>query len=133
METINITNELQFKTSRSGGNGGQNVNKTETKVEVVFYISQSQILTESQKELLLTKYANKINSQGALSCYSQATRSQLSNKEIAIKQINALINKAFVKKKMRKPTRVPKAIKEKILSNKKLKGQTKQLRQKVRL
>ena len=131
MLLVDVSPELQYKTSRSGGNGGQNVNKTETKVEAVFYIKKSGILTPEQKVLVLLKYCNKINNDGSLTSYSQATRSQLSNKDIATKQINALINKAFIKKKMRKPTTIPKAVKNNILQNKKKRGETKLLRKKV--
>ncbi|GAC1380375.1 MAG: hypothetical protein NVSMB45_03530 [Ginsengibacter sp.] len=82
---IDITNELTFKTARSGGKGGQNLNKVESMVEGSFYVDGAAMLTESQKHLIKEKLANKINLAGNLLVRSQHERSQLANKLLVIK------------------------------------------------
>jgi ribosome-associated protein len=118
---INVVKELRFKTARSGGSGGQNVNKVETMVEGYFNVHDSQILSLEQKELITIKLANKINDEGFLLVKSQTQRTQLGNKEEVIKKINTLINQALIKPKKRKPTKPSKAAKEKRIESKKMK------------
>ncbi|MFA9214763.1 MAG: alternative ribosome rescue aminoacyl-tRNA hydrolase ArfB [Candidatus Methylacidiphilales bacterium] len=123
-----LTAEFVFKTSRSGGAGGQNVNKVATKVQIDFNIAKSQLLEQTDKAILLEKLAGKLSSEGVLQVIAQTERTQLGNKFIALKKIYVLINKCFVVKKHRKPSKPTKSSIEKRLNSKKLKAETKKLR-----
>ncbi len=126
-----LSPEFVFQASRSGGPGGQNVNKVNTRVALRFYIAGSELLTSQQKELLLKKLANKITTDGILQIVSQKERSQSMNKEACISKLYALIEKAFTPQKKRKSTRPTKSSVEKRIQEKKQLGEKKSLRGKV--
>ncbi len=125
-----IVTEFQFSTSRSGGKGGQHVNTTESKVELKFKIASSHYLRLEQKEWLLEKLHNKLDTEGFLRVYESSGRSQHDNKDKLIKKTFALLHAALKKPKKRKPTKPSKSAKAKRLDKKKKRGTTKQLRSK---
>ena len=128
IKTIDFLPELEFQTSRSGGPGGQNVNKVETKVELRFDIQSSNLLTDTQKTKLLEKLQNQLVQESILAITAQEKRSQLQNKELVIKKFYKILEKAFHEKKKRIPSKTPQAVVEKRLKTKKIDSEKKTLR-----
>ncbi|HEY8915220.1 MAG TPA: alternative ribosome rescue aminoacyl-tRNA hydrolase ArfB [Chitinophaga sp.] len=123
-----ISSEISFRTARSGGKGGQNVNKVETMVEGYFNVTQSALLTPEQKTLIQEKLANRINAEGVLQVRSQEARTQLANKQLVVKKMQELVHKALIVPKKRKASKPSKAMIEKRLQLKKRLSDKKQMR-----
>ncbi|MDN3588000.1 alternative ribosome rescue aminoacyl-tRNA hydrolase ArfB [Pedobacter aquatilis] len=128
-----ILKNISFKTSRSSGKGGQNVNKVSSKVELIFNISTASFLSQQEKELLLKKLSNRIDNEGLLHIVTQEDRSQLLNKEKTIVKLIDLIKKSLLVQKERKAVKIPKAIIEKRLRNKAENSSKKETRRKPSL
>ncbi len=111
--------ELDFTFSRSGGKGGQNVNKVETRVELWFDVQKSPTLTAWQRARLLEKLTGRIDSDGVLRLASSEGRTQLSNRRIAIERFVEVLKEALHVDKKRRPTRATKGSKERRLAGKK--------------
>ena len=123
-------NEIQWRFSRSSGPGGQNINKTESKVEIIFNIKKSKALNFSQKNLLLEKLKNKIVN-GYISIKVQEKRSQLKNRELAIQRLISLLKEIIMKEeKIRKISRPTKSSQKRRVESKKKRGELKKNRNK---
>ena len=114
--------ELVFKFSRGGGPGGQNVNKVNTRVTVLFDAANSRSFSDEQKERILKRLASRTDKDGVIRVVSQQYRTQKANREAAVERLEELLSGALKKKKMRKKTRVPEAAKRERLEKKKRRG-----------
>lgn len=123
-----LSTEISYKTSRSGGKGGQNVNKVETAVEAWWNVDESRLFTPEEKILILSKLAKRINKDCFLIVKSTETRSQLENKEIALKKMTEMVVKSLLRPKKRKATVMSKMVKERRKEAKQRTSLKKQLR-----
>ena len=123
--------ELIFEASRSGGPGGQHVNKTSSRITLRWNLSQSQALSPEQKALLLQRLTTRLTTHGELIVHVSTSRSQHENRLLATERLIYTVNKALAKPKKRKATRVPTSVRKQIRATKSLRSKLKQLRKKT--
>lgn len=125
LSETNLAAEIEFKASRSGGKGGQHVNKVSSRVELKFDIQRSELLTEEQKIRLLEKLGHRINADNTIRVVSQEQRSQLLNKERALHKLYTILKKGLYQEKVRKATKPKKSSIERRLKQKQLQAEKK--------
>lgn len=130
LNKADLQREISYKASRSGGKGGQNVNKVSTKVELLFPIGTSLLFTDEEKQLLVHKLHSRFNKDGLLQVVCDEERSQLLNKEIALERLAQLLSQALIVPKARKKVKISKAKKAARLDAKKLHSAKKESRRK---
>jgi ribosome-associated protein len=125
--------ELRFRFSRSSGPGGQHVQKSSTRVELLFDVASSPSLTDEQRARVAERLSGYVDSAGVLHLVAQSERSQWRNREEVVERFQALMRKALRPRKRRRSTRPTAASKEKRLRKKRLRSETKRRRGKVRV
>jgi len=125
-----LQKEISYKTSRSGGKGGQNVNKVSSKVELLFSVDNSALFNDEQKELINLKLQSRFNKDGLIQVICDEERSQYLNKEKAVERLIVLLTRALHQPKIRKATKVSKAAKMARLDKKRLNAAKKEGRKK---
>ncbi|MEI6124096.1 MAG: alternative ribosome rescue aminoacyl-tRNA hydrolase ArfB [Bacteroidota bacterium] len=131
IEKENIAAELKFRTSRSSGKGGQNVNKVASKVELIFDVMSSAWLTDDEKNRICAKATAFIPADGAIHIVCQEDRSQYMNKKTATEKLIALLEKCLKPTKKRIKTQLPAQVNEKRMADKKQKSELKQTRRRI--
>lgn len=126
-----LLDEVSFNFSRSGGKGGQNVNKVETKVELVFNVHSSSALDEQGKARLLEKLPSKVDKDGNIHIISQSERTQFANRKKAVQKFESMLRRAFKPEKKRKKSQKPQSVKRKIVEDKRKHGEKKKERRRV--
>jgi len=129
---LDLSGEFEFKSSRSSGPGGQNVNKVNSRIELIFDVVHSLLLSDRQKKIILMKLKTRIHGEGILSVVSQNERSALMNKRECVNKFYAMIHKALRPVKKRIPTRPTKSSRRVRLKNKKINSQQKILRGRIK-
>ena len=128
LKITSLIKECRFQTARSGGKGGQHVNKVSTKMELYFDIAASAFFTEEEKQRLLSKLETKLSDNGILQIVSQSERTQIGNRKRVIEKFEKLLTKSLIVPKKRIAVKVSNQEKEKRLLDKKKLSEKKQLR-----
>jgi ribosome-associated protein len=124
--------ELHIRATRSGGPGGQHVNTSSTRVEVRWRVSESEVLSDADRDRILKKLATRIDRHGVLRVVASARRSQLQNRERAIERLHVLVGQALERPKPRRKTKPSRAAREARLAEKKRRGERKKQRRPVK-
>ncbi len=124
--------ELRFRFTRSSGPGGQHVNRSATQVELTFDVAHSPSLSEAQRERILAALATRIDREGVLHLAASGSRSQLENREQAVRRLQALLRRALHVPRQRRPTRPSPAERERRLAGKRQRAETKARRRRAR-
>jgi len=127
-----LSAEVFYRTARSGGKGGQNVNKVETMVQACWVPETSALFTDEEKALIRERLGRRISKSGVLTVRSSASRSQAENKAIALERMLQLVDESLVVEEERKATKPSRAVRQKRLDSKKQQGLKKQTRQRYR-
>ena len=133
MDKNQLLNELNFKAIRSSGAGGQHVNKTSSKIELIFNLEESLALTDDEKSRIKTKLASKITNNNNIIVYCEETRSQHKNKELAIKRLVSLLKESLKVPKKRKATKPSRTVVKKNIEKSKRHSMKKALRKRPKL